>query len=248
MAKTRAQIKAIVEDRTGRAKATLENYECDNALKLALMCHDFEDAQSIPSDFAITEDATYVSISSITGLLNIVTARIVEASGSRNEKLTLKPKTWWDSHVINSEDNQKGWPIYGIRQGSTIQFDRPCETNLELRLRVTTEQTFATDATECPIALLDLFVTDYVTAQVFKSIQDMEGYNQWMLSAMGTRYLSNGQVGGLLAKAVESDSNGDTAMDLQAEPPMDSRSSSNAVSIRNLVDGHDDYGNTRTWI
>ena len=245
-ARTRAQIKTLVEEHTGRSKAALENSLCDSALRTALLRHPFKDAQSEPSDITITEDLYSVDISDVSGLLNIVTARIVEADGDRNRPLILKPRTWWDKNVVNPEDNPKGWPEYGLRWGSTITLDRPADSGLELRLRVTTEQAFASDATVCPIAVLDIFVEHYVTAYCFKSLRDSQGFYDWITSALGRRYFIDGTIGGELANAIEADCSGDTALEIVSEPPG-VRSNSFGVSVQNLITGHDDYGNTRRW-
>jgi hypothetical protein len=246
VARTRGEIKTLVEAHTGRTKDTLENSLCNTALKVALLRHPFKDAQSVPSDFTITEAATSVDISSISGLRSIISARIVEASGSRNKRLVCKTRTYWDEYVINSEDNQKGWPQFGMRVGTTIELDRPSDSGLELRLRVTTEQTFTNDNTDCPIDVLDIFVEHYVTAHIFKSLENEEMYKQWILTALGMRYLIDGTVGGTLADAIASDSIGDMALDLKAEPHDAPSAHSAGVSVRNLVTGHDDYGNTST--
>jgi hypothetical protein len=245
-AKTRAEIKTLVEGHTGRTKDTLENTLCNDALKVALLEHNFRDAQSVPSDITITEDATSATIVT-SDFINIVTARIVEASGTRNKELILKTRSWWDSHVINSEDNMKGWPAYGLRVASTIEFDRPAESGLELRLRLTTEQTFAADATVCPIYVLDKFVEEFVTAGVFAEIEDWGSYRFWIAKAAGTKWLEDGTVGGSLLKAIQTDSLGDTAQEIKSSDPLGSREGAGGVSVENLVTGHDDYGNTRWW-
>lgn len=246
-ARTRAQIKTLVESHTGHTKTALENSLCDSALKFALLRHSFKDAQSVPSDIAITEDTTSVSIAAVTGLISVVTARIVEASGSRNRILKLRTRNWWDEHVVNPEDNMKGWPEYGLRVGSTIEFDRPCESGLELRLRVTTEQTFLSDSTICPIAVLDLFVEFFVTAHVFLDLENDSSYQRWIHRALGLRYLVDGTIGGELENAVKTDGLGDTAFELKAEAPDLPGTHEAGVSIQNLIEGHDDYGNTRWW-
>jgi len=246
-ARTRGEIKALVRAHTGRTKEDLENSLCDTALKMALLRHHFKDAQSSPSDFVITEDATEVDVSSISDLINVVTARIVEADGSRNRILKLKTRSWWDDHVVNAEDNQKGWPVYGIRWGSKILLDRPATSGIELRLRVTTTKTFSSDSTECPIAVLDVFIEHYVTAHVFKSLQDSDSYRDWAISALGAQYLISGKIGGELANAIEADSIGDTAMEIKAEPHDTPSTREDGVSVENLIEGHGDFGSTRWW-
>ena len=247
MARTRSEIKTLVEGHTGRTKDTLESSLCDTALKEALKRHHFEDAQSQPSDITITEDATSVSISSISNLVNVVTARIVEASGSRNCLLKLKTRSWWAKNVVNAEDNQKGWPMYAMRQGTSLLLDRPAESGLELRLIVTTEQSFTNDATECPIALLDVFVEYFVTAGVFESIQNWRSAEYWHMKAFGAQYKINGTIGGALANAIEADSIGDKALEIKAEPHDTPGVHAAGVSVENLITDHDDYGNTRWW-
>ena len=250
-ARTRSTIKTIVQLNHGRGteKSTLEDYLCDSALKFALMRHNFKDAVgAAQSDITLTEDATSVDMSgTITGLVNVVTARIVEASGSRNSKLVLKTRDWWDAKVLNPEDNQKGWPAFGLRVGNTMHFDRPLESGLELRVRCTTEQTFASDATVCPIYVLDLFVEHYVTAHVFKALQNDAAYKEWMISAVGARYLIDGTIGGELANAIQADTLQETALEIQAEGPEMPTTREGGVSVENLITGHDDYGNTRWW-
>ena len=243
MAYVRSQIKGVVELNIGRRNEALENKLCDEALKVALTVHPFNDGISIPSDFTITEDATSVDISGTTNIITLVTARIVEADGDKNTKLIMKNRTWWDTHVINQEDNQKGWPVYGLRTGSTIYLDRPAESGLELRLRVTTEQVFATDNTTCPIALLDTFVIKYVTAQMFKQLKQFEAAMHWRSEALGPYFDTRGEPGGLLLEAINSDK-----ADIAEEMNMsDGQSQRDGISILNNITGHGDINNVRTW-
>ena len=243
MAWNRHKIKRMVEmNLGGRSNDELENALCDEALDVALDSHNFNDAITIPSDFTITEDATSVSISSITKLKNIVTARIVEASGSLNTKLVMKNRTWWDTFVVEAEDNQKGWPAYGLRAGTTIYLDRPAQSGLELRLRVTTLQTFTNDNTECPIAILDKFVVKYVTAEVFAKLGLVEKARDWRSKALGPYFDTKGEAGGFLAMAISHDK-----ADIAEELNVKDQEHITGLSIKNDNDWHDDYGNIRVW-
>lgn len=243
MVRTRLEIKTLVRSHTGRTKDSLESSLCDSALKIALMHHPFEDASSMPSDITLTEDATSVDISSVSAF-NIVTARIVEADGPRNVPLTMKNRIWWDKNVINAEDNTKGWSRYGLHTGSTIHFDGPLESGLELRLRITTLQTFASDSTACPIALLDIFVEHYVTAGVFQDVGNIEGYIAWKQTALGLQY-DRGIVGGELLTAINFDK-ADISEEFKIERPGDSRRR-DGISILNDIVGHERYGEIDTW-
>ena len=245
MARTRTQIKTAVDNNTGRGteKATLIETLADEALKVAGVAHPFRDARSLNADISITEDATEVDISGVSDLVHIVTARIVEADGAKNSPLPLKDEIWWSKNVINAEDNSKGWPTIGMRRGTTIQLDRPAESGLELRLVVSTEQTFASDATACPIALLDIFVVQYVTAFVFLSIEANEQFAYWKHMALGWKW-DEGIIGGSLKHAIDSDAADIAEEAVMSPPPVAGKA---GVSVQNLIPGHDDYGNTRTW-
>lgn len=248
MARTRAQITSFVGYFTGRGteKAALISLLCDEALQVAIGEHPFKDSRSYDQDFAVTEDATTVDISSLTGLRHVITARIVETSGDRNSELEMKNETWWAKNVINASDNQKGWPDAVLRRDSTIYLDRPAESGLTLRLVVSTDQTFSEDSTACPIAVADIFVTQYVTAMVFLSIEQQDQYARWYTQAMGSKYLLTGQVGGSLAHAIDLDKK-DIAESYKMEPAGGSRKAAGAISVDNLISGHQDYGNTRLW-
>lgn len=242
MSMKRHKIKDLVELNVGRHNDDLENKLCDEGLALALDIHPFQDATSVPSDISITEDATSVDISDVSNIVTVVTARIVQADGSSNEKLILKNRTWWDTFVVNAEDNQKGWPAYGLRAGSIMYLDRPAESNLELRLRVTTTQTFATDNTACPIALLDTFLVKYVTAEFFAQLKQWETSEMWRKKALGPYFDTRGDPGGFLANAINRDK-----ADIGEEMHMQDQEHETGLSIRNDITTHDDYGNVRSW-
>ena len=246
MARTRTQIKTAVDNNTGRGteKATLIETLCDEALKVAGVAHPFRDARSLNADISITEDAIEVDISGISDLVHIVTARIVEADGAKNSPLPLKDEIWWAKNVINAEDNSKGWPAVGMRRGATIQLDRPAESGLELRLIVSTEQTFASDATACPIAMLDIFVTQYVTAFVFLSVQANEQFVYWKHMALGWKW-DEGIIGGSLKHAIDSDAADIAEEAVMSPPPVAGRA---GTSIENLIPGHDREGETDVWL
>lgn len=245
MTRTRTQIKTAVDNNTGRGteKATLIETLCDEALKVAVTAHPFRDSRSLNADISITEDDIEVDISSISNLVHIVTARIVEADGASNRPLPLKDEIYWARRVINAEDNLKGWPSVGMRRGTTLQLNRPSESGLELRLVVSTEQTFASDATSCPIAILDTFVVQYVTAFVFLSIGETEQFAYWKHMALGWKW-DEGIVGGSLKHAVDTDS-----ADIAEESTMEGPAVPGkiGISVQNLNTDHDDYGATRTW-
>lgn len=247
MARTRTQIKAAVGYNTGRGtqKATLIETLCDEALKVAVTEHAFRDALSYPSDITITEDATSVDISSISNLVHIVSARIIEASGSRNAPLVMKDRTWWAKNVVNASDNPKGWPVYGLRQGTTVLLDRPASGGLTLRLVVSVEQTFTNDASACPIAILDTFVVQYVTAFVFLSIENDASYWKWRRLAIGPRW-DEGIVGGSLIHAIQADKF-DISEEFRAERYGEGQLRMGGLAIENLDTGHDRYGEIDIW-
>jgi len=245
MARTRSESTALIILNTGRSdKSTLISSLHDSALKVAITHHPFNDACHICDDLAITEDATSVSIASLTeatvtlgSIVDIITARIVEADGSRNALLKMKGRQWWDRNVINSEDNMKGWPEYGLKFGSNVMLDRPADSGLELRLRVSTVPTYSSDSAECPIEILDIFVEQYVTAMTFMSLEMMDKYWQWKNMALGRNY-DQGVVGGTLLNCILNDEK-----QIAEERTFgDSKQLSNGLTIYDT-----DTGRTNTW-
>lgn len=256
MARTRAQIKLLIRSHTGRTKEDLENSSCDSALKLALLKHPFNSAIISPADFELTENEWKVDIHILTldqndvdissfSPLQIVTARIVEASGSRNTLLKIKNRTWWDKHVINPEDNSKGWPVYAIKVGNYVYFDRPLQSGLELRLRITTEQTFTDDNTVCPIACLDLFVEKFVTSEVFFDIGNEIRGTFYKVQALGPRYDID-EIGGALRDAIDHD-----LFEIAEEIKMEGRGGAVmpnlGLAVLNKITGHDRFDKVDMW-
>jgi len=244
MARNRGAIKTLIRSHTGLTKETLENAACDTALKIGLLKHPFTAAMSTPDDVGLTEDEYRVSISDASAF-GIVTARIVEEAGSRNTELILKNRTWWDKHVINPEDNMKGWPRYAIHVGDYVYFDRPLLSGLELRLRIITEQTFTDDDTDCPIGILDIFVEKYATYEVFLDIGNHARAAAFKIQALGPRY-DDGKVGGALKDAIDFD-----WKEIVEEYKMDGRTgaeSANGMAVlNNLGSWHDRNGLVDLW-
>jgi len=249
-ARTRGQILDLVHEHTGRTKAVVEAAACNDALKMAQMKHAFRDAQTTASDYGITAAATYVTVNPSTTIVGIVSGRIIETSGSRNKILRFKTRNWWDEHVINPEDNMKGWPEYALHQKPYVFLDRPADSGLSLRLRLNLEAIFTSVGSTgistcvCPIYVLDKFVEYYTTAQVFQSIRSWDSYAAWMRKALGPKWDTTGEPGGELLQAIQADSILDTALDIRADEPMPSVG---GVAVENVIEGHDDLGNTRWW-
>lgn len=243
---TRAQIKTLVDGRTGRAteKNTLINFECDQALKLAIHKHPFRDATTTKDDISITENAVSVDISTIKSLVDIISSRIIETGTDSYASLIMKDRNWWDKNVINPSSNMKGWPKYGLRDGSMVKLDGPANSGLSLRLRVTQEYTFGSDDSQCPVPILDAFVTAYVTAEVFLAIENHESYVYWHRKALGPGY-DGGVVGGLLLDAINSDKT-DPSEEFKAER-AGLAAFDKGVSIRNMIEGHPGHDTTRRW-
>lgn len=212
MAKTRSEIKAEVVLNTGRSdKTNLMDTLCENALKLAVNTHPFEDVTYACDDLSITEDATSVDISALEEasvplgvVVDILTVTVVEADGDRNYPLVIKNRQWWDKNIVNPEDNQKGAPQYGLKETGLITLDRPAESGWELRIRASAIPTFSSDSSECPIAIIDTFVVQYVTAFIYLSLGMQDQYITWYYLALGSQHI-RGIVGGSLLIAMSSD-------------------------------------------
>ncbi len=206
MARTRDEIQTLVESHTGKTnKDTLMDSLCDTALKSAVLKHTFEDSRSTPAAVAIIEDATSCALPS--GTREIISVRIVDSVTDASAPLALKPQTWWDRNVITPDDNMRGWPFYGLRFGTNLILDRPVEANLTALFRISTIPTFTSGSTECPIAVLDVFVEYFVTAFVFLSLEDKENFTFWM-----------GLARSAFKDAVDADERM-PALDISIEPP-----------------------------
>ena len=248
MARTRTQIKTLVIAHTGRDKDTVMNSLCDSALKLAIQVHPFWDSiTNTYSDFAITTSATSVDITTASAI-HVLTARIVETDGKRNAPLKLKNRVWWDKHVVNAEDNMQGWPAYAmhIRGGNTVYLDRPADSGLTLRIRESTAKTFASDDTACPIECLDIFVEQYVTAEIFASIGDMDKYWIWRRRAVGPKFDDGSEVGGSLLRAINDDKYG-LGEDVAMEEPSAYDRAQTGLAILNQITDHERYGEIDWW-
>jgi hypothetical protein len=84
----------------------------------------------------------------------------------------------------------KGWPVYATKISGSILLDRPVEANKTIYIRGAVEQKFASDSTECPIELLDIFVEEYVTAKLLMSYHEYEKAVNWMTQAISSLTLA----------------------------------------------------------
>ena len=190
MARTRLEIQELVILNTQRTdKTALIQKLCDSSLKIAISKHAFQDA-STEVAYPITEDTATVDISA-NRWVNIRTARIVNTTSvEKSNRLTLKSNIWFDKKYPYPLDNMKGWPVYGSKLSGAIIFDRPVEANLSLYLRGAVEQIFASDSSECPVELLDIFVEEYVTSKLLMSYHEYDKAQQWMTQAISSLNLA----------------------------------------------------------
>ena len=247
MARTRDEIEAIVELHTGKSdKETLMHGLCDNALKYAEQRHTFDDSVKLSKDISITEDATSVALptedvdSVALTTREVVTVRLIATDTDLNRWLFIKNRRWWDTHIVNQEDNLKAWPMFGMRVGADLILDRPCRASLTARFRVSKFLSFATGTTECPVTLLEIFVEHYVTAMVFLSLEDVEKYHFWMEIAVGTKgQQARNIVGGSLGVAIEADEREAANSDYLGQFPPGYRRGGITVTsgLSDIVDG-----------
>jgi hypothetical protein len=189
MARTRLEIQELVILNTARTdKISLIQKLCDTALKIAISRHPFQDA-SIEATFPIIEDTVSVDISANTWV-NMRTTRIIDSDVEKSMQLVLKSNIWFDKNFPYPLDNMKGWPVYATKISGAILLDRPVEANKTLYIRGAVEQVFASDSTECPIELLDIFVEEYVTAKLLMSYHEYEKAVNWMTQAISSLTLA----------------------------------------------------------
>lgn len=194
MARTRDEILVLVKSTTGfSGKDSYLEAQCDNAIKVAQLKHSYVEA-TIERTWAITTDAVSVQIQGVGGsdgdannwkVTDILSARIISTVDDDFGVLTLKNRIWFSRELPSPEDNDQGWPVYGVRFGDYIRFDRPVEAGRSLYLWATNILSFANGSSECPIDLLDLYVEEYVTAFAFLNIHEDQFYREHLQVANG---------------------------------------------------------------
>jgi hypothetical protein len=186
---TRTTIKARVNLNTGRSdKDTLIEYACDDLLKEACNEHDFEYIIE-NTEVQTTADQAYVDLPS--GFLTLVSAAIVEkADGTTVDNiwnLTVKGRQWWASHIIDASKWTTGDPAFAMLDiaNSRLYLAKvPSGTEFYIQLRYTVYPSFATDATENPIPLLDNWIVARCTEEVFDSLEQFRDSKKWGIKAV----------------------------------------------------------------
>lgn len=252
MSYTRALIIDEVMSNIGRtstyavAQAVSLNKYCNDALKIAVHAHPFRDTVSIATLNLVSGSATAFDMlrGTVGNVINVVGARII-TNGVRG-KLKFKGAAWWMDRVVDETLNDEGIPKYAIRRktvtSETIVVDRPVVAGSTMRICYSVEPVFTSDSTENPIPGLDVFITQYVTAQAFLRLENVDMYVQFKRSALGFQY-DEGKIGGSLKHAIDADMY-DIADDVDAEAPEGPVNdvTPNGVSILDLTTGV-----TKTW-
>ena len=206
MARTRSDIRTLVEGNTGKTtKTTLINSSLETGLKKAALVYDFTDIREIVSpDTTIVIGSMQIPVPQNTR--TILSIKLFNSGNTQGSYLKLKNSTWWDKYITEPAANSQGWPTFGLRHRSQILFDRPSQT-LVARFRITRIPSFdSDDEKECPIDVLDLFLEAYVTAMVFFSIEDKDNYVFWITEALGSKKDRDMNIpGGLLLQAISAD-------------------------------------------
>ena len=206
MARTRSDIRTLVEGNTGKTNKTTEiNAYLEKGLKKAALVFDFTDIREIVSpDTDIVIGAMQIPVPQNTR--TILSIRLFTTGNTQSSYLKLKNSTWWDKFITEPAANSQGWPEFGLRHRSQILFDRPSQT-LSARFRITRIPSFdAEDDKECPIDVLDLFLEAYATAMVFLHLEDKDNYIFWITEALGSKKDRDMNIpGGLLLQAISAD-------------------------------------------
>lgn len=206
MARTRSDIRTLVEGNTGKTTKTTEiNTYLETGLKKAALVHDFIDIREIVSpDTDIVIGTMQMPVPQNTR--TILSIRLFNPGNTQSSYLKLKNSTWWDKFITEPASNSQGWPMYGLRHRSQILFDRPSQT-LTARFRITRIPSFNDeDDKECPIEVLDLFLETYATAMLFLHLEDKDNFIFWITEALGNKGDRDTNIpGGLLLQAISAD-------------------------------------------
>jgi len=214
MALTRTQIKTLVQSYTGKLnKATLIETLCDLALNEAVRKYPFDSSRlSSPISSAeatethrsmIQTVADEVEITLPATVVNLISVELLDTSTDVSYSVALKPDWWFAKLAGSNQYETQGIPEYACRQGGVLKFNRPFDAVYTVRIRYSWYPVFEEDDDENPIAVLDTFLVDYVTAHVFLSIEDKDNFAVWMVKAVGSDF--NDWQGGAFADAVKAD-------------------------------------------
>lgn len=204
MARTRGEIKALVQDHTGRAdKDTLIESLCDSALKYAVQTYHFRDAVTLETTSTLTAgDLSFDLTTLATTPYKILSAVWVNDGDTQGSLLVLKNRQWWDKFVIFPGGNNQGIPVYALKEKNTLFFSQAVNGDWKLQLRYLSIPTYTDDSTETPIEDLDLFIEYRVTSDVFFSLKDKENYFAWNRRAIGN---NPEKPGGELGRVIAAD-------------------------------------------
>lgn len=180
-AMTRAQLRAAIEENTGRLdKTTTINRALDLALLIASREHTFKKMKAQVETVTLLTGGTSVALPDDT--LEVLEAILL--NGTLSRPLPIKTK----EYVTGLSPKPDVWspmiPTVAYIENGYLFFASPSNIDYVLRLTISKILSkFAGDTAVCPVAFMDDYLIAFGTEYVFKSTQQWKDAEAWGLTA-----------------------------------------------------------------
>ena len=177
MASTRAELRERVENFTKRTdKADVINDALDMALDEIYLLHKWRELMTIKT-LEPLEDATSISLP--TGTHKIIEARFID--GTSSYKIRLLTRTKFLKWFPNVSDYSASKPRFAYYDSSTMYFSCPMSDDSDIYVMCYIKPSFASDSTECPIAVAENAITFYAVSLLYDSMEMPTIAHKWDL-------------------------------------------------------------------
>ena len=177
MALTRAQIRTLVLDATGRTdKTTLINTAIDLGVEEFSTQYRWSDLL-VEADATLAIDVQFVVLA--TDVARIIEIRLIDGNNSRT--LRIRSKDWLVKHAPNPSANNTGKPTFGYLQGTTLfVVPIPDEAYTIRYSYYKLSAALTTDAQTVDVRHSGAAIAAYATYWVFQSIEKHEDAERWL--------------------------------------------------------------------
>ena len=174
---TRAELRATVLANIGNRtdKDDVINASLEDGLKRAVSIHFFKSLIT-ETDVAIVADSTYASLPDNT--YQLLEARLID--GTSSYPITIKSKRWLVKRWSNIGDAGTSKPVFGYVENDRLYLYPVSGGSYSIRMTTCINPSFdSADSTENPIPSLNIALTHFATAHVFRNIQLFDAALVW---------------------------------------------------------------------
>jgi hypothetical protein len=157
---------------------------CNDALKVAVDDHDFNPLR-VETDRTCVADQAYVTLP--TDIIELLAVRGRDSAAGVSWPVTVKSVSWWETYIGTSSDEGSHRPVLAAEDkanSNLLIFPPPSTTDYHIIMLATSYPSFAGDATENPVPVLDQWLIDWVTHRIFKSLQLHNDSDYWKRAAI----------------------------------------------------------------